>query len=242
LNALSFVAVMIALARMDWHDAPRARTSGGWLAHWTEGARYALGFAPARTLLALVAVLAWTISPYASLMPVYAKDVFGGGPSTLGLLLASAGAGALACTAYLASRSSIAGLGTVIAFAAGTAGVALAAFSYLTVLPLALPLMFAVGGGVILAAASTNTILQTIVPDALRGRVAGFYVMAFLGVSPLGQLAAGALAKAFGVQATFLANGVIALAGSVWFARTVPAMHAIVQPMYVGRGVSRDDR
>ncbi len=241
LNALSFVAVMIAFARMHWHEEPRAPAPGGWLAHWAEGARYALGFPPTRTLLALVAVLAWTISPYVSLMPVYAKDVFGGGPHTLGFLLAAAGAGALASTAFLASRRSVAGLGRVIAAAAATAGVALAAFAYLTVLPLALVLMVAVGGGLILAAASSNTILQTLVDDRLRGRVAGFYVMAFLGIAPLGQLAAGALAKAIGVQPTFFANGIIAFAAAMWFARKLPAMRALVRPIYVQRGIVLDD-
>jgi MFS family permease len=241
LNALSFVAVIVAFARMRWHEEPRAPTTIGWLAHWTEGARYAFGFAPARTLLVVVAVLSWTVSPYSSLMPIYAKDIFGGGPRTLGFLLSAAGAGALASTAYLASRPSVAGLGRVIAIAAATAGLALAAFSHLAVLPLALVLIFTVGGGMILAAASSNTILQTIVDDRLRGRVAGFYVMAFLGMSPLGQLAAGALAKLIGVQATFLLNGIAATAAAVWFASRLPAMRAIMRPIYAQRGVIVDD-
>ncbi len=241
LNALSFVAVIVAFVRMDWRDEPRVAIAGGWLAHWTEGARYALGFPPARALLALVAVLAWTISPYASLMPIYAKDIYGGGPHTLGFLLAAAGAGALASTAFLASRRSVAGLGRVIVAAAATAGIALAAFSYLTVLPLALVLMVAVGGGVILAAASANTILQTLVEDRLRGRVAGFYVMAFLGVAPLGQLAAGALARAIGVQPTFLANGLVAFAAALLFARELPVLRTIVRPIYAARGIDVGD-
>jgi MFS family permease len=238
LNALSFVAVIVAFARMRWHEQPSPSVGGGWLAHWLEGARYALGFPPARALLALVAVLAWTVSPYASLMPVYAKDVYGGGPHALGFLLAAAGSGALASTAYLASRASIAGLGRVIAASAAVAGLALAAFSYLRVFPLALALLVAVGGGLILAAASSNTILQTIVDDRLRGRVAGFYVMAFLGVAPLGQLAAGALANAVGVQAAFLANGIVAFVAALVFARQMPALHAVVRPVDFERGVA----
>ena len=161
-------------------------------------------------MLALVAVLSWTINPYASLMPVYAKNIYGGGPETLGFLLAAAGVGALASTLYLAGRATVRGLGRVIAGAATICGLALAAFAYLSFYPLALALMIAVGGGVILAAASVNTILQTIVPDALRGRVAGFFTLAFLGMAPLGNLAAGALANAIGVQATFLLNGLVA--------------------------------
>jgi MFS family permease len=241
LNALSFVAVIVAFARMHWREAPRVPTAGGWLAHWTEGARYALGFAPTRTLLVLVAVLAFTVSPYASLMPIYAKDIYGGGPHTLGFLLSAAGAGALASTLFLASRDTIAGLGRVIATAAATAALALAAFAYLTLLPLALVLMFVVGGGLILAAASSNTILQTLVEDRLRGRVAGFYVMSFIGMSPVGQLAAGALARAIGVQATFLINGLVAFMAAMWFARKLRRLRAIVRPIYIERGVRSPD-
>ena len=77
--------------------------------------------------------------------------------------------------------------------------------------------MTLVGGGVILAAASTNTILQTIVEDRLRGRVLGFFTMAFLGVAPLGNLAAGALARQFGAPATFAFNGLVCAAAGLWF-------------------------
>ena len=103
LNALSFVAVIVAIGRMRWAREPRpVPWRGGFWSNWVEGYRFVAGFAPARALLLLVAVLSWTISPYSSLMPVYAKDIYGGGPQTLGFLLAAAGAGALASTLYLA--------------------------------------------------------------------------------------------------------------------------------------------
>ena len=118
LNALSFVAVIVAISRMRWTREPGPQPwEGGFWAKWVEGYRFVSGFAPARAMLLLVAVLSWTISPYSSLMPVYAKDIYGGGPQTLGFLLAAAGAGALASTLYLASRTTIRGLGRVIAVA-----------------------------------------------------------------------------------------------------------------------------
>ena len=240
LNALSFVAVIVAIAQMRWpHMTPPAPSAGLWL-NWLEGARYALGFAPSRALLTLVAVLSWTITPYSSLMPIYAKDIYGGDAHTLGLLLSAAGTGALTCTAYLAGRSTIRGLGRVIAGAAAISGVALAAFSYLRVFPIALVMMALVGGGVILAAASANTILQTIVDDRLRGRVAGFFMMAFLGVAPIGNLAAGALAATFGAPATFLGNGVVAALAALWFWRRLPAMSILLRPTYKRLGIIVD--
>jgi len=185
----------------------------------------------------LLAVLSWTISPYSSLMPFYAKDIFGGGPRTLGYLLASAGAGALASTLYLASRPSIRGLGRVIASAALCCGLALAAFSHLEYFPVALALMFAVGGGLMLAAASINTIFHTIVPDRLRGRMAGFFTLAFLGVAPLGNIAAGALADIIGVPGTFALNGLVAAAAALLFWRALPSLRELMRSTYTRLGI-----
>ena len=238
LNALSFVAVIIAVMKMRFtHEPGPASDASGWWSSWIEGARFVFGFAPARALLTLVAVLAWTITPYSSLMPIYAKDVYGGGPHTLGFLLSAAGAGALASTTYLASRENVRGLVRVIALAALTCGAGIAAFAYLTILPLALVALVAVGGGVILAAASANTILQTIVEDRLRGRLAGFYMLAFLGVSPLGNLAAGALAARVGAPLTFALNGVVAMLAAAWFWRQMPAVRTALRPHYTSLGI-----
>jgi len=237
LNALSFLAVIVALSRMQWTEDVRTAPTGGWWSSWLEGARYAVGLTPVRDLLILVAVLAFTISPYSALMPVYAKDVYGGGPQALGWLLSSAGAGALLSTGYLASRPTVRGLARVIVRAAATCGLALAAFSYLRLFWLALLLVFMVGGGLVLAAASTNTILHTVVDDRLRGRVAAFYTLAFLRVAPLGHLATGALAGRLGTQTTFLIDGLIAACGAVWFWRQLPSMRRALRPIYRELGI-----
>jgi MFS family permease len=240
LNALSFLAVIGAFLLMRWpvHRRP-AQVSGYW-SSWLEGARYAASLPPVRALLVMVAILAWTIAPYSALMPVYAKDIYGSGPNALGWLLAAAGAGALVSTFYLASRHSVRGLAAIIVRAAAASGVALAAFAYMRVYAVALLLMVFVGGGLILAAASTNTILQTIVADRLRGRVAAFYTLAFLGVAPLGNLAAGALAGLVGVPMTFVLNGVLATCGALWLWRRLPALRAALRPIYRDLGILSD--
>ena len=174
-------------------------------------------------------------------MPVYAKGIYGGGPQTLGFLLAAAGVGALASTLYLAARATVRGLGRVIAIAATICGLALASFAYLSWFPLALVLMIAVGGGLILAVASVNTILQTIVPDPLRGRVAGFFTLAFLGVAPLGHLAAGALANAIGVESTFLGNGLVAAGAGLLLWRALPELRELMRPTYERLGIIAAD-
>lgn len=237
LNALTFVIVIVAVSRLRWPaQEPQTKRSGFWES-WVEGARYTFGFPPVRALLLLLAVLAWTIAPYSALMPIYARDVYGGGPNTLGWLLSSAGAGALGCMVYLAGRSTIRGLGRVIGFASLTAALALAAFAYLRVLPIAMLLLALVGGGMILSAASANVILQTVTEDRLRGRVAGFYTLSFLGIAPLGNLAAGALANRLGAPATFVLNAALCALAAIVFLRTVPAMRALMQPAYERLGI-----
>jgi predicted MFS family arabinose efflux permease len=238
LNALSFVAVIVAVSRMRFPREPGpSRRSSGWWTSWVEGYSYVWQSAPARALLVLVAVLSWTITPYSSLMPIFAKDVYGGGPHTLGFLLAAAGGGALMSTFYLASRENVRGLGRVIAIAAAASGLGLAAFAYMNVLAVAIALMIVVGAGIILAAASANTILQTIVDDSLRGRVAGFYTLAFLGVAPLGNLAAGALSARFSAPATFVFNGVIATLAAAWFWRRLPEIRGALRSTYERLGI-----
>jgi predicted MFS family arabinose efflux permease len=238
LNALSFAAVIIAVARMRFpHEPGPAARAQGWWSSWLEGFRFASRHPPTRALLALVAVLAWTITPYSTLMPIYAKDVYGGGPHTLGFLLAAAGGGALMSTAYLANRENVRGLIRVIALAAATSGIALACFAYVRIFPVALVLMVAVGGGLILAAASANTILQTIVSDHLRGRLAGFYMLAFLGVAPIGNLVAGAVADRMGASLTLAVNGVIAAIAAAWFWRRTPMLRKSLRPDYERLGI-----
>ena len=159
----------------------------------------------------------------------------------LGFLLSAAGGGALVAMVWLAARKTVRGLGRVIAFAALASGVSLAAFSHLDVLPLALALMVPFGGGETLPAASSNTILQTIVEDRLRGRVAGFYTLAFLGVAPLGHVTAGAVAGAIGVQNAFLLNGLACVLGGLVVLRALPRLAAEIRPIYRRLGIVPDD-
>ena len=173
LNALSFVAVIFAISRLRWpREATPEPPRGGFWASWKEGARYALGFAPVRAMLVLVAITAWTITPYSSLMPIYAGQIYGGGAHTLGFLLSAAGMGALATTTYLAGRHSIRGLGRIIAgAAAGRTRARVVRFSH----------GVSAGAGAACAGRRQGDPgcgirehdHQTVVGDRLRGRVAG---------------------------------------------------------------------
>jgi MFS family permease len=175
--------------------------------------------------------------PYVVLMPAVASGILHGGPHTLGFLMTASGVGALAGAMYLATRPSVLGLGRAIAVATATFGVGLAAFAFSHTLWLSLLLLPIAGGGFMVQTASTNTILQTIVDERLRGRVMAFYAMAFLGTAPIGSLVAGVVASRIGVPMTIFFGGIACIAGGAWFAVRLPALRAMIRPIYVERGI-----
>jgi len=223
INAASYLAILVAVTRLRLPPRGEAQKHSA-LAGLREGLRYARASVPIRTLLPLLALMSFMASPYVSVMPVMVREVLGGGPHTLGFLVGAAGLGALLGTSWLATRASATGLPRTIAWSAGTAGVALALFSQSTQLWLSLPLMLAVGFGIIVTAASINTIMQTVVEDDKRGRVMSFYTMAFLGVTPLGALWAGTLASAIGAPATLLIGGCTCVLAAAVYARRIPEL------------------
>ena len=171
IDALSYVAVIASLVAMRLPARTEQREREDILTELRSGFGYAFGSAPVRELLLNVAIVGVMGMPYTVLMPVFAAKILHGGASTQGLLMTAAGAGALAGTVYLASRHSVLGLGKVIIVATLLLGVGLIAFAYSRTLPLSMAVLPLVGAGMMLQAASANTILQTIVDEHMRGRV-----------------------------------------------------------------------
>ena len=190
-----------------------------------------------RSGLLLVALISTLGMPYQVLMPVMATDVLGGGAHTLGMLMTATGLGALAGTLYLAARPSVVGLGRHIARAAIAFGLALLVFSVSRSLWLSLLVLPLSGAGFMITLAATNTIVQTLVPEHLRGRVMAFYTMAFLGTAPIGSLIAGLAAERIGVTRTIAAGGVACLAGGIWFYVNLPKFRELVRPIYIEKGL-----
>ncbi len=215
-NAVSYLGVLWLAWSLP--SLPRDRTTppAGFGESIREAAVYTWHHPQILKLLALVACIAFFGSSYIVLMPVFARDVFGGGSETLGFLLGFAGFGALMGTGYLASRASIERLPRHLMFSAMLAGSALIAVGLSPWLWLTFALMVLVGIGIIVTAAGANMILQSLVDDAVRGRVVSFYTMSFLGVVPFGALAGGSMANAIGAPATIsLFGGCCVLAGLV---------------------------
>ncbi len=235
LNAASYLAMLAALASMKLSEPPPPRNHPHWLAGLKEALRFAWDFAPSRYLIGMVALVSFVATPYASLMPVFARDVLGGDASTLGLLVGASGAGAMIGVLYLAGRRSTAGLERLIAFAGISAGIGLILFSQSATLWLSLVLLPLVGFGIISIAASANTILQLVAPDAMRGRLVSLHIAAFLGVMPVGSLVFGVLAERFGAAATVAVGGALCVIGTLRFASRLEVMRDLLAPHYVQR-------
>jgi MFS family permease len=237
IDAISYVAVIASLLAMRLPERGAPRIRAAMMEELHSGVRYVFGFAPVRELLVNVALIGTMGMPYAVLMPVFASKVLHGGPHTLGLLMTASGLGALAGTVYLASRHSVVGLGKVIVAATMMLSAGLIVFSLSQSLWLSMCALPLVGAGMMLQSSSSNTILQTVVDEDLRGRVMAFYSVAVLGTQPLGSLAAGVLADRIGAPHTILIGAVACIAGGAWFAWRRPQLAQFIRPIYIERGI-----
>jgi predicted MFS family arabinose efflux permease len=213
LNALSFLAVLLTLAAVRaGSDArqPRGTTIRQELA---DGLRYAT-----RTpLVALILGLVFAVSTFAMnhgvLVPLFARDVLHEGVRVFGLLMASLGAGAVAGAVVLATLGNARPpLAAVVVPGIGVA-LGILSLAFVRHLALAAVVLFVVGALQIVFQNGCNTIVQVTVPDDLRGRVMGVYMMVFAGATPLGASLIGTVAEGAGVPAACLAGGGLALLG-----------------------------
>jgi len=229
LNGLSYVTVVAALAAMRLAPVARPVHTGSLLAHIADGVRFVRGHVPIRSLLLLLGMVSVAGMPYAVLMPLFADRILGGGAQGLGILMSCAGGGALLGALALAARRSPRGLTAWVPWAAFGFGLGLVAFSLSRSFWLSGLLLVPTGLALIVQMAASNTLLQLLVPDALRGRVMSLYSMMFMGMAPLGALLAGSLAELIGAPATVGGGGVLCMLAAVWFRRRLPDIRAAVR-------------
>lgn len=241
LNSMSYLAVIAALAAMRLTPRQHQANQRHVLHELREGFRYTFGFGPIRSILLLVALVGFMGMPYSVLLPVFAREVFQGGAGSFGLLMTAAGVGALASTLFLASRTTVLGLGRIIAGSVALFGAGIASFALSSTLIFSLVLLAMAGFGMMAMMAGCNTILQTIVEEDKRGRVMSFMAVAFNGASPLGSLLAGSLAGRIGAPQTLLLGGVACMAGAAVFAVHLPHIREKVRPIYLEKGILPGD-
>ena len=237
INGLSFLAVLAALFAMRVPRRERPRDPAHVLAQLREGFAYGFGFPPIRAVLILLAIVSLIAQPYTVLMPVIATRILHGGADTLGLLMAATGLGALAGALYLAGRSTVVGLGRVIIVAATIFGASLIGLALARTTWLACAFLVLAGFGMMVHTASSNTILQTIVEERMRGRIISLYTLAFLGTAPLGSLYAGSAAGRFGAPLTIAIGAVATLLAAAFFATRLPSLRAHAWPVYRRLGI-----
>ncbi len=223
-NAISYLAVIAGLLLMRITIRVHAAPVGSALASIIEGLRYVRHTGPVRALLLMLGLLSLMGMPYAVLMPIFADQILHGGARGLGLLMGAAGFGALAGAVVLAARKSIRGLGHWVAFAAMGFGASLILFSLSHTFWLSVALLLPAGFSMMIGLASLNTLIQSLVPDKLRGRVMAVYSMMFMGMAPFGSLLAGALAHRLGAPGTVAFGGLACIAGALVFGLRLPVL------------------
>jgi len=203
LNGISFLAVIFGLTRMRVSDHPGPGVEHSPLTQLREGFQYVWRHRTVRRLIFMVAVSNLFASGYSVLLPAFARDVLGGSEITLGLLTTAVGVGSLLVAVL--RRPGYAGLllrAASLLFPGLVVGLAFA-----SQLPLAMLLLVGIGVGFAVQNALANTMIQHLIPDALRGRVMSFYTLVFFGLFPVGALLSGGLAQALGVSIRIAMGG-----------------------------------
>jgi MFS family permease len=217
-NGISYIAVIVGLLLMRVERHERVADSGSPISNIIEGFRFVLRSPAIHVLLILLGIASISAMPFTVLMPVFADRILHGGPKALGWLTGCAGMGALAAALLLASRQTLKGLSVWVAIASTAFGVGLVIFAVSRTFLFSAAILVPVGFSLMLQMGASNTLIQSMVPDQLRGRVMGVYSMMIIGMAPFGGLLAGLVADRLGAPITVAIGGVTCLisAGIFW--------------------------
>ncbi len=217
-NGISYVAVIagLLLMKLKAHEGTNRKESA--ISSILDGFHFVRRTRPIRALLLLLGLLSIVGMPYSVLMPIFADKILHGGPRGLGILMGATGFGALIGSISLAAKSGTEGLGKLVAYASAGFGAGLLLFSVSRNFWLSAIFLVPVGMSFMITMACTNTLIQTVVPDHLRGRVMATHVWMFLGMTPFGSFLAGAIATHAGAPATMFVGALLCMAGAGLFA------------------------
>jgi MFS family permease len=236
-NGVSYLGVLGGLGMMRLAQGAVAVPDTSILEHMIEGLRFARRTKPVRSLLLMVGMVSLVAMPYTVLMPIFADRVLHGGARGLGLLMGATGVGALLGSLMLASKRNVQGLGRWVWAAAVMFGISLVLFSVSRRFWLSFLLLVPAGFGMMVQMGATNTLLQVMAPDRLRGRVMAFYSMMFIGMAPIGALLGGAVAATIGAPWTVAIGGIACLAGGALFAWRLPSIRGEARELIRAQGM-----
>lgn len=234
-NGVSYIAVIISLILMNVPRLAPRSVSSSPLANIREGLRYVGVTRPIRALLLLLAAVSFTAMPYAVLMPIFADRILHTGARGLGILMGCSGAGALVGSILLALRSTVFGLGRWVMYAAVGLGATLILFGLSKSFVVSCVVLFFVGFFMIVQMSSSNTLIQSMVPDELRGRVMAAYTMTFMGSGPLGALLAGTVAQNIGAPLTLAIGGALSIVAAIVFGIRLPELRGEARQLIVAQ-------
>jgi MFS family permease len=223
-NGVSYIAVIIGLLLMKLKPRKIAGSGDSSLSNVLGGFRYVHRTKPVRAVILMLALTSIAGMPYSVLMPKFADQILHGGPRGFGILMSSIGLGALAGALSLTARSETKGLGKLIACTGAGFGVSLILFSMSRWFWVSVLLLLPAGFFFMVQMASTNTLIQTMVPDRLRGRVMAVHTMTFMGMMSLGSIIAGSVADKLGAPLTLECGGIACIAGALVFATRLPRL------------------
>jgi MFS family permease len=236
-NSISYIAVIAGLLLMRVHS-PRRASKNSPLTDIVEGFRWVNGTRVIRALLLLIGLVSLVGMPYTVLMPVFADKILHGGARGLGILMGATGVGALLGALTLASKTGVSGLGRWVAITCAGFGVSIFLFSFSQHFWLSVAFLLPAGYSMMLQMACSNTLIQTMVPDRLRGRVMALYSMMFMGMAPFGALFGGALAHRAGAPVTVAVGGVACMLSATWFGRQLPELRIEARRLIVAQGLA----
>jgi MFS family permease len=240
-NSMSYIAVITGLLMMDVPKHRRKKPDASPFRQMLEGFKFVRMAMPIMALLLLLGLLSLVAMPYAVLMPIFADQILHGGARGMGILMGFSGIGALGAALVLAARSSLKGMGKWVAGAAGGLGVALVLFAASKMFWLSALLLVPVGFCMMLEMACSNTLIQAMVPDHLRGRVMAVYSMMFMGMAPLGSLFAGTMSHHIGAPWTVAIGGVVCVLGAGAFMLRLPMIRGEARQLIIAQGMAGGD-
>ena len=224
INGVTYLAMIgsVLLMRFEEHREHGAKQSA--LSSIREGFHFIHDTAPIRRIMALLAAVSLLGAPFTVLMPVFSDKILHAGPRGLGFLMSANGLGCLIGSLLLASRSGLTGLGRWIVFGSAGFGATLVLFSLSSSLLLSLLILVPAGFFLFYEITASNTLVQAMSPQAMRGRSIGVLSMLILGIAPFGALLAGFLAERFGAAKIVAAGGLACVIGSLACLYDLPSL------------------
>jgi len=233
LNAVSYIAVIVSIWRMDLEFRPAIRFEARRAVEaMTEGIRYAKSVRPLRNLLILLGLTAGLGFQYMILLPVYVREILKADAKAYGLLVSAFGLGSLIAAAWMTRNQDRWALRRNIFIGLFTAAIGMGIFAWSRALPLSLAMGFLAGFGLILYVATTNILIQISTEDQYRGRIMSLYTLMFVGTAPIGALVSGSIAQRFGAPVATTVSALVLLGGALWMLRRlrVLALREAVPP------------